>query len=170
MRSIITFEDLIIFEQTLSEGLPNVVSTAGSGPEAAHGDQDPDSQKPIDKLQMALDVAGLEPTWGTIADLANTGISLGRATSNALKGDFKGAIGHVGNSLISAVSVIPFGDVVKILKTPKFAKLLKPKTALNAAKRTKTALKAARGKRQGQSAASVAGGFNQNSFRESAEA
>jgi len=67
----------------------------------------------IDKLQAALDVAGLEPTIGTGADAVNTAISALRAIA-AKEPDDRNK--HIINAGISAISLIPFGDVAKMLK------------------------------------------------------
>lgn len=63
------------------------------------------SELRLDLLQFGLDLMGLV---NPAADLANAGISLWR-------GDFFGAA-------ISAISIIPIGDVVKIAKLEKYAK------------------------------------------------
>ena len=75
--------------------------------------------KKIDALQTALDVAGLEPTVGTIADGANALISLLR-TAVAKEDDDRKR--HLINAGISSLSMIPFGDVLKILKIRKLGK------------------------------------------------
>ncbi|XZI79736.1 DNA/RNA non-specific endonuclease [Clostridium perfringens] len=56
----------------------------------------------LDKLQTGLDIAGFIPIVGDIGDGINAFISL-------LRGDVSGAI-------LSAVSILPFGDAVKGLK------------------------------------------------------
>ena len=90
----------------------------------------------IDKLQGALDVAGLEPTVGTVADAGNSVISLLRAAIAKEKDQKKK---HLLNAGISAVSLIPGADIIKALKLRKASKPL-----------TKTAIK---GIRAGQQAA-----------------
>jgi len=67
----------------------------------------------LDKIQTALDVAGIEPTVGTAADGANAVISLLRAAAADEK---DGKKKHLINAGISAVSMVPFADVVKIFK------------------------------------------------------
>ena len=74
----------------------------------------------LDALQMSLDVAGLEPTIGTVADIANVAIYGGRAVAEPGQ-----ARSHLTNALISLVSVIPFADVVKLLKARGYRKLAK---------------------------------------------
>lgn len=64
-------------------------------------------------IQTALDVAGLEPTIGTVADGANTLIS-GLRAATAKEPDEKKK--HIINMGISAVSMLPFGDVAKLVK------------------------------------------------------
>lgn len=91
----------------------------------------------LDKVQTALDVAGIEPTVGTAADGANTIISLLRAAAAEEK-DIKKK--HLINAGISAVSMIPFADVVKLLKL-KPARKLAVKGA-RAAKKAATTQKA----------------------------
>lgn len=64
-------------------------------------------------IQTALDVAGLEPTIGTVADGANTLIS-GLRAATTKEPDEKRK--HIINMGISAVSMLPFGDVAKLVK------------------------------------------------------
>jgi hypothetical protein len=71
----------------------------------------------VDKIQTALDVAGFESTIGTTADAANTLISGLRAALSKESDERKK---HIINAGISAVSMIPFADVIKILKLRKF--------------------------------------------------
>lgn len=71
----------------------------------------------VDKIQTALDVAGFEPTLGTAADAANTIISGLRAALSKEPDERKK---HIINAGISAISMIPFADVIKILKLRKF--------------------------------------------------
>ena len=71
----------------------------------------------VDKIQTALDVAGFEPTLGTAADAANTIISGLRAALSKESDERKK---HIINAGISAISMIPFADVIKILKLRKF--------------------------------------------------
>lgn len=70
----------------------------------------------LDTIQTALDIAGVEPTIGTGADIANTVISGLRAafskTSDARKK-------HIINAAISGVSILPFADIIKLLKLRK---------------------------------------------------
>lgn len=67
-----------------------------------------------DKIQVALDVAGLSPElFGTSADAANVAISLLRA-ARAEDKDTRNQ--HLINAGISAISLVPFADVVKLLK------------------------------------------------------
>ena len=67
----------------------------------------------LDTVQTALDIAGIEPTVGTAADGANAVISLLRAAA-AEEADSKKK--HLINAGISAVSMVPFADIVKIFK------------------------------------------------------
>jgi hypothetical protein len=83
-----------------------------------------DKLKNIAALQTALDVIGLDPTVGTIADGANVVISL---LSAALAKESDGVKRNLMNAGISAVSMLPFGDVLKVLK---LRKLSKPATKL----------------------------------------
>ena len=87
---------------------------------------DPEKLKAIDALQAALDIAGLEQTWGVFADGANSLIYAFRSVKSALTGKGKEAKQHLLDAGISAVSIIPFADVIKLLrlrKVPKVAKL-----------------------------------------------
>lgn len=76
-------------------------------------------QKELDILQAALDVVGIEPTIGTIADVSNTIISLLRAAKDTERDSQKK---HLIDAGISAVSIIPFGDLVKLIKLRKLRK------------------------------------------------
>lgn len=80
----------------------------------------------IDKLQGALDIVGLEPTVGTVADAGNSVISLLRAALAKEKDQKKK---HMINAGISAVSLIPGADIIKALKLRKLSKPL-TKTAI----------------------------------------
>ena len=73
----------------------------------------------LDKLQLALDVIGFEPTVGTAADASNAVISALRAGSAAARGKGDLAKQHTIDAGISAISMVPFGDVVKIFKLRK---------------------------------------------------
>ena len=67
----------------------------------------------VDGIQYALDVVGLEPTVGSFADGANVVISLLRSALEKETDDKKK---HLLNAAISAVSIVPFGDLAKIIK------------------------------------------------------
>ena len=97
-----------------------------------------DLESKLNKLQMALDVAGIEPTIGTVADGANALISSLRAAASFASKDHDSASEHAINAGISAISLLPFADIVKLLK---LRKLRKP--ALHAAKAIKFAGKTA---------------------------
>lgn len=71
------------------------------------------SEDVIDAIQYALDIVGLEQTVGSIADASNSVISLLRAALAKEKDEKKK---HLLNSAISAVSIIPFGDLAKLIK------------------------------------------------------
>lgn len=81
-----------------------------------------ESKKFIDKIQTALDVAGFEPTIGTVADGANAIISGLRAALATEKDEKKK---HLINAGISAASMIPGGDVAKLAKLSKGSKSAK---------------------------------------------
>lgn len=87
----------------------------------------------IDKIQAALDVIGFEPTVGTTADAANTIISSLRAALSKESDERKK---HIINAGISAISMIPFADVIKLLKLRKFKPLAK--LAIKGARSLKT--------------------------------
>lgn len=98
-----------------------------------------EKMKAIDKLQLALDVAWFEPTYGTIADIINIVISTFRSLLATEKDERKR---HIINAGISAISIIPFADVIKILKLRKSPKVAKAaikwaRAAKNYAKREK---------------------------------
>ena len=93
-----------------------------------------EEQSKLDQIQTALDVAGFEPTVGTTADAANTIISGLRA---ALAKEPNERKKHVINAGISAISLIPFADVIKVLKLRKAGKPL-TKLAIQGARGLKT--------------------------------
>ena len=86
----------------------------------------------IDNLQTALDVIGLDPLFqvGTTADLVNVLISSFRSGLALAKKENDIAKEHAINAGISAISIIPFADVIKILKFRKLGKHAKPATKL----------------------------------------
>lgn len=96
----------------------------------------------IDKIQLALDVAGIEPSIGTIADAANIVISLGRMLNNARKKQTSEVKRHAINAGISAISLIPLGDVAKLLKIRTLAR--KGKIGKAAAKASISGLRSAK--------------------------
>ena len=67
----------------------------------------------VDGIQYALDVVGLEPSVGSFADGANVVISLLRS---ALEKETDEKKKHLLNAAISVVSIVPFGDLAKIIK------------------------------------------------------
>jgi len=69
--------------------------------------------KALDILQLALDVAGIPPSIGTPVNAANTAISLLRAASDKEKDEEKK---HLIDAGLNAISMIPFGSVVKLVK------------------------------------------------------
>jgi hypothetical protein len=92
-----------------------------------------EEQNKLDQIQAALDVAGFEPTVGTTADAANTIISGLRAALTKEPDERKK---HIINAGISAISLVPFADVIKVLKLRKY----KPaaKAAISGARGLKT--------------------------------
>jgi hypothetical protein len=84
-----------------------------------YGNQRLIQEAAIDKLQTALDIVGFEPTVGTVADATNAVIS-GLRAALAKEKDLKKK--HLINMGISATSLIPFADVIKILKLRKLGK------------------------------------------------
>jgi hypothetical protein len=78
-------------------------------------------EEELNKLQTALDVVGIEPTVGSVADLTNTVISSLRAALADEKDERKK---HIINAGISAIAIIPFADVIKLLKLRKSNKKL----------------------------------------------
>lgn len=71
-------------------------------------------------IQTALDVIGLDPTIGTAADATNAVISVLRA---AIAKEPDARKKHLLNAAISLVSVMPLGDVAKLIKLRKGRKL-----------------------------------------------
>ncbi len=76
-------------------------------------DEESKLTKYTDIVQGALDIAGLEPTIGTAADATNAIISTLRA---AIAKETDTRKKHLLNAGISAVSMLPFGDVAKLAK------------------------------------------------------
>lgn len=88
----------------------------------------------LDQLQAALDVAGFEPTViGASADVLNTIIS-GLRSASAETHDKRKE--HIINAGISAISLIPFADVIKLLKLRKLGKRT-TKSAISSARKLK---------------------------------
>lgn len=77
----------------------------------------------INSLQNALDIAGFEPTIGSAADATNVVISGLRAALSKEPDERKR---HIINAGISAVSLIPFADIIKLLNLRKTPGLAKP--------------------------------------------
>ena len=67
----------------------------------------------LDTIQIALDVAGFEPTIGTSADAINVMISSLRAAAAKEPDERKK---HLINAGISVISLIPFADIIKFIK------------------------------------------------------
>jgi len=105
----------------------------------------------LDKLQAALDVIGFEPTVGTAADASNAVISALRSAAAIARRDGDTAKQHAIDAGISAISMIPFGDVAKIAKLRKFRK-----PAVKAARLAKDAGKGIQTRRRRQSAQQIA--------------
>jgi len=86
----------------------------------------------IDNFQTALDILGLDPIMGVgpAADVVNVVISGLRSGLALAKKENDIAKEHAINAGISAISLIPFADVIKILKLRKLGKLAKPATKL----------------------------------------
>ena len=85
-----------------------------------------DEERKLSKLanmvQTALDIVGLEPTFGSFADATNTAISLIRALKAAVKREPNIAKRHIINAGISAISILPAGDLAKLIKLRKLRK------------------------------------------------
>ena len=105
----------------------------------------------LDKLQLALDVIGFEPTVGTVADASNAVISALRSAAAIARRDGDTAKQHAIDAGISAISMVPFGDIAKIAKLRKFRK-----PAVSAARLARDAGKGIQHKRRQQSAQQIA--------------
>jgi hypothetical protein len=115
------FDESLVANNTYTK----TVSTAKESLANNLSDDSPENKekmKAIDKLQLALDVIWFEPTYGTIADIVNTVISLFRS---ALATESDERKRHIINAWISAISIIPFADVIKLLKLRKSPKVAK---------------------------------------------
>lgn len=108
----------------------------------------------LDAAQTTLDVVGMIPAVGNIADIANAGISGGRAAYAAANGDMEAAKEHTGNAAFSLAAAVPGAGLVvggakiakkvyKAVKTAKTAK--KAKATLKTADKAKDAGKAVNG-------------------------
>ncbi|WP_379553625.1 HNH endonuclease [Qipengyuania sp. DGS5-3] len=97
----------------------------------------------LDLTQMALDIVGIfEPT--PFADGSNAVISLGRSIGSAFRGEGWDALGHLGNGIVSGVSILPYlGDSAKIAKIAGWADTVA--SAITAAARSPAASAALRG-------------------------
>ncbi len=73
-----------------------------------------------DLTQMGIDLVGIVDPTG-IADGANAVISLGRAGLAIWTGNGGEALGHLGNGALSAISVLPLGDLAKAGKIGRWA-------------------------------------------------
>jgi len=70
-----------------------------------------------DKVQTGLDVVGMVPIVGDVADVVNVGISLGRAGLQVAAGNSAGAREHLKNAAVSAVaSLAVVGTAVGLAK------------------------------------------------------
>jgi len=80
-------------------------------------------EKAIDTFQAALDIAGIapDPVIGTSADGINSMISLLRAKAAKTSDDRKK---HLINAGISAISIIPMADIIKVLKLKQISRPL----------------------------------------------
>lgn len=85
--------------------------------------KEPEKLKAIDALQAALDIVGLEPSIGSLADGVNALIYLLRSAKSALDGESAQAKAHLLDAGISAISLIPFADVIKLMRLRKLSKL-----------------------------------------------
>jgi len=85
-------------------------------------DEEGKVSKLANMVQGALDIVGLEPTIGTAADVANTGISLVRALKAAVQKEPDKLKRHMINAGISAISIIPAGDLAKLIKLRRLRK------------------------------------------------
>jgi hypothetical protein len=88
------------------------------------------NEKHLNDIQLALDIIGVEPTTGTVADIINVLISSLRAAYSKENDQRKK---HIINAAISAISIIPFADIVKLLKLKKTNK----KIAVSGARKVK---------------------------------
>lgn len=75
----------------------------------------------LNMLQGALDIAGIEPTMGMLADGANVLISLLRAAAAKAPNNRNK---HLINAGISAIALVPFADVIKLAKLRHLSKPL----------------------------------------------
>ncbi|WP_247712067.1 HNH endonuclease [Qipengyuania qiaonensis] len=117
--------DVASIEQGLRDlsasGLTLAQLEAATGTPAAANENAIDTSTLIaDLTQMGIDVVGIVDPTG-IADGANAIISLGRAGLALWNGEGSEALGHIGNGALSAVSILPLGDLAKAGKIGKWA-------------------------------------------------
>jgi len=151
------------FKQFFNEGLPGggITQPATVAAIPAPATRSEDKMSNIDKLQAALDIAGFEPTVGTGADAANAAISALRMGKAAIAGKGDKATEHALNAGISAISMIPFADVIKVLKLRKLGKPAVQR-ATAAARRVKIAGSEAKKARAIDSAGKLTGGSKED--------
>jgi len=109
-------------------------------------EQERQKMRLIDKLQLALDIIGFEPSYGTAADAVNVIISSLRAAAALAKRNNDMAKLHIINAGISAISLIPFADIIKLLKLKRLGTPA-VKLGLHGARAAKTAGKAMKTRR-----------------------
>ena len=127
---MVTFKEFYIAEAGLRTTAPHVAQAAAR----AIPSREKESQA-LNVLQGALDIAGIEPTVGTLADGSNSLISLLRAAA-AKTSDNRNK--HLINAGISAISLIPFADLIKFTKLRHISKPL-TKSAIAGARIAKAA-------------------------------
>ena len=127
---MVTFKEFYIAEASLRTTAPHVAQAAAR----AIPSREKESQA-LNALQGALDIAGIEPTVGTLADGSNSLISLLRAAA-ANTSDNRNK--HLINAGISAISLIPFADLIKFTKLRHISKPL-TKSAIAGARVAKAA-------------------------------
>lgn len=125
---MVTFKQFYIAEAGLRTAAPHVAQAAARALPSREKES-----KALNVLQGALDIAGIEPTVGILADGTNSLISLLRAAA-AKTPDVRNK--HFINAGISAISLIPFADLIKFTKLRHISKPL-TKSAIAGARAVK---------------------------------
>jgi hypothetical protein len=140
-----TFKEYVDLQESMWSGLAGLLQKSGADQSLPGNTPEEKLDYAADALHLALDAGGIADPTG-IVDGTNGVLYLLRAVAQKERWPE-----HVKNALISFVSIIPFGDLVKLVKAKKGIQWAK--TAATGARAVKTAGANARA---GRMAAAVA--------------